>query len=74
MTEITLTVEGMSCGMCSAKVENALKAVNGVTSVNVDLKRGIAKVSYDGATKDEDLTMAVIDAGFKAKVKRGLFK
>ncbi len=73
MASKTLKVEGMKCGECSAKVLKALKAVPNVTDVEVDLKKGKAVVTYDGDVSDEDLCMAVIDAGFKAKVKHGLF-
>jgi len=73
MTSKTLKIEGMKCEKCQAKVDGALRAVPGVTSVDVDLGKGKAKVEFDGDIKDEDLCMAVVDAGFKAKVKHGLF-
>ena len=73
MTKKKLIIEGMKCHNCSSKVEEALKAVPGVTEVNVDLDGGKAVVVCGDDVKDEDLCMAVIDAGFKAKVKRGLF-
>lgn len=73
MTTKTLKIEGMKCQKCSARVNEALSAVPGVKSVDVDLEKGKAKVEYDGAVEDEALCMAVIDAGFKAKVKHGLF-
>ncbi len=69
-----LIIEGMKCSKCSSRVDEALRAVPGVTDVNVDLNGGKATVTCDDAVKDEDLCMAVIDAGFKAKVKHGLFK
>lgn len=73
MTSKTLKIEGMKCEKCQAKVDTALKAVPGVTSVDVDLGKGRAKVEFDGDVDDETLCMAVVDAGFKAKVKHGLF-
>ena len=48
-------------------------AVPGVTEVTVDHVKGKAVIKCDDSVKDEDLCMAVIDAGFKAKVKHGLF-
>jgi len=33
----TLLVEGMSCGHCEKAVKNALKELNGVLKVEVDL-------------------------------------
>jgi len=73
MAKKKLIIEGMKCEKCSAKVEEALKAVPGVTEVAVDLDKGKALVVCGDDVKDEDLCMAVIDSGFKAKVKRGLF-
>lgn len=74
MTKKTLKVEGMMCGNCTAKVEAALSALPGVTSVVADYKKGTAVVQFEGDISDETLAMAVIDSGFKAKVKHGLFK
>jgi len=68
-----LIVEGMKCEKCSAKTKDALLAVPGVTEATVDHVKGKAVVKCDDSVKDEDLCMAVIDAGFKAKVKHGLF-
>ncbi|MCI6025114.1 heavy-metal-associated domain-containing protein [Candidatus Methanarcanum hacksteinii] len=74
MSNKTLIVDGMHCQKCQKKVEDALSAVDGVASVSVDLDKGKAKVELTKDVNDEDLCMAVLDAGFKAKVKHGLFK
>lgn len=34
----TIYVEGMSCGHCVKRVENALKSIDGVVSVEVSLE------------------------------------
>jgi copper chaperone CopZ len=73
MTKTVLLVEGMTCPMCSGGVAAALQRVSGVTEAKVDPKSGKAEVIHDGV-KDEVLIRAVLDAGFKSKVKRGLFK
>ena len=74
MSNKTLIVDGMHYQKCQKKVEDALSAVDGVASVSVDLDKGKAKVELTKDVNDEDLCMAVLDAGFKAKVKHGLFK
>ncbi len=74
MSDKTLIVDGMHCEKCQKKVEDALSGVEGVSSVSVDLGKGKAKVTLDKDVSDEDLCMAVLDAGFKAKVKHGLFR
>ena len=73
MAKIKLKVEGMKCEKCQAKTKAALEGIEGVTSVDVNLDKGLTTVSYDGEIPEEKFTMAVIDAGFKAKVKHGLF-
>jgi copper chaperone CopZ len=60
-----LKVTGMTCGGCSSKVTNALKAVNGVDDVIVSLATGQATVQYDEKlTSPEQLKSAVKEAGY----------
>ena len=58
----TLMIEGMSCAHCSARVENALNAIEGVQA-KVELKKKRAIVETDVA--DDVLIKAVEDAGYK---------
>jgi copper chaperone len=61
----TLKVTGMSCGGCTANVEKALKGVNGVKNVTVNLKPGSAAVEFDtDKTNEKDLAAAVKKAGY----------
>jgi copper chaperone len=63
--QITLKVEGMSCGHCKAAVEKALKGIAGVQGAEVDLDAKVVKVSYDAdKTGKSDLTKAITDAGY----------
>jgi copper chaperone len=65
METITMNVQGMSCGGCVASVTRVLKAVPGVTDVEVTLEPGAAKVSFDPAkTGAPALRSAVEDAGY----------
>lgn len=60
-----LTVHGMTCGGCAAAVEKALRGVNGVTEVRVNLEAKQARVSFDPALATrEQLAAAVVKAGF----------
>ncbi|MBR1452554.1 MAG: heavy-metal-associated domain-containing protein [Candidatus Methanomethylophilaceae archaeon] len=68
----TLKIEGMMCEGCVKKVDDKLSALDKVSKVDVNLKAGKATVEHDGAT-DEELISAVVDAGFRANVKHGLF-
>lgn len=66
----TISVEGMHCNHCKAKVENTLKAVKGVKKFEVSLENACAEVVYaEGKTTPDEIASAVSAAGFPAKVK-----
>lgn len=59
-------VIGMSCASCSAHVDKALRSVQGVEEVNVNLPMNSAKVTYDESQcTPEDLQRAVVRMGFE---------
>lgn len=58
----TITVRGMSCEGCESAVEDALTAVSGVKSVEVDLEG--ESVTVDGTADTEELVTAIEDAGY----------
>lgn len=59
---IILKIEGMSCGHCQMTVENALKAVPGVTEAKVNLAKKEAVVT--GSASREELVKAVEAADY----------
>lgn len=70
-----VSISGMSCEHCMARVENALSAVNGVKTAQVNLAKNEAVVT--GEASDEALKAAIENAGYKVNSvteKRGLFK
>lgn len=73
MSKTTIKVEGMMCEGCVNSVSGSLGKVPGVESVDVNLKKGTATVMHDGVP-DDVLVRAVVDAGFRGTVKRGLFR
>lgn len=72
MAKTTLKIEGMMCEGCVRSVKESLENTDKVTSVDINLKKGAATVEHDGAS-EESLIRAVVDAGFRASVKHGLF-
>lgn len=65
MENITLKIEGMSCGGCVSSVTNVLQPIDGVANVNVTLEPGEAKLEYDPAkTNIEAFKEAIEGAGF----------
>ena len=60
-----LSVSGMTCGGCTSNVTRALKAVSGVSDVQVSLAAGEATVQYDERlTSPDQLKTAVKVAGY----------
>ena len=68
MASTTLSVSGMTCGHCQAKVERALQGVDGVYSATVDRTSGVAEVESSDAVSAADLIAAVERAGYRAAV------
>ncbi len=62
-------VIGMSCASCSAHVAKALRALEGVTEVNVNLPMAFARVTYDETRlSPADLARAVARAGYELRI------
>ena len=59
----TMKVDGMSCGNCAVRVENALNAMEGVWA-RVDLEAGEAQVYMKQKYEDKALKDAVKAAGY----------
>ncbi|MBQ7766027.1 MAG: heavy metal translocating P-type ATPase [Lachnospiraceae bacterium] len=60
------TVTGMSCAACSARVEQAVSKVAGVTNCTVSLLTNTMGV--EGSASETDIIKAVTDAGYGASV------
>ncbi len=67
MTQYNVT--GMSCAACSARVEKAVNAVDGVTSCAVSLLTN--SMGVDGTAAPPDIIAAVEAAGYGASLKDG---
>ena len=65
MQKIHLTIEGMSCGHCVARVRKTLESLDGVRVTGVQI--GAADVEIDPERISPDLlARAVTDAGYEA--------
>lgn len=66
MEKLTLAIEGMSCGHCVGRVQQALAATPGVHVDDVSI--GAASVSFDPAlASPEQIAQAVDAAGYPAR-------
>jgi len=67
-SKVALKVDGMMCSACSAKVEQALKQVDGVKTAEVSLDKKMATVCFDSTkTSPDKLVAAVSKVNFKAQ-------
>jgi Cu+-exporting ATPase len=65
----TLSVEGMTCGACTAAVEGAFKDVAGIKSFSISLLSERAVIEHDTTEISADkLAETIEDVGFDAKV------
>lgn len=60
-------ITGMSCTACSARVEKAVSAVNGVESCSVSLLTN--SMGVEGTASDSDIIQAVRNAGYGISMK-----
>jgi len=68
---VVIPVEGMACVACAASVKRALKAIDGVATVEVSLERRSAQVTYMPAkVTPERLVAAITRLGYRAGVPR----
>lgn len=67
--DITLSISGMTCASCAARIEKALGKVDGVLNAAVNLATEKATVQYiAGQTNLDELVAAVHNTGYDAKV------
>ena len=70
MKKETFNVTGMTCSACSARVERAVKKMEGTAEVSVNLLTNTMTLAYDAAVTSPAAIIAVVeDAGYGASVK-----
>lgn len=67
MENLTLQIDGMSCGHCVSRVEKALSKLEGVDVQNVEV--GAAEMCYDPSRVSPDKILEAVDGlGFEPHV------
>ena len=61
-------IKGMSCAACSARVEKAVKELQGTDIVSVNLLTNSMHV--EGAATEKEIIDAVVKAGYGAKIQK----
>lgn len=64
---ISFAVNGMMCAHCKKRVEDALKAVDGVVSAEADLDKKTVNVETNGSVSEDVLKAAVKEAGYETE-------
>ncbi len=67
--EVTVTVEGLACPFCAYGIEKKLKRVEGVSSIDVQMEKGIVIITgkNDRSVNFGQVPEAVKDSGFSLK-------
>ena len=66
---VTLDVGGMTCASCAQNVEKVLKRLEGISSVNVNVSMGKARIEYNSSVVSvEDMRKAIEDIGYSASM------
>jgi copper chaperone len=69
MQKILLRSQELSCPSCVAKIETALKALDGVSDAKVHFNTGKIEVQHDAQlVKADQLVKAVRSVGYEASV------
>lgn len=58
-------VKGMHCTSCVSMIKKAVRKVNGVENVTVDLDSGLVVVEYDSVQSLSDAIKAITRMGYK---------
>ena len=67
MNSVELKIEDMHCASCILKIENSLKKVKGVETVNVNLANKTTYIKCNDNVNEKDLESAVENAGYKVR-------
>ena len=65
MNKIILKVEGMSCGMCKAHINDAVRKIKGVKKVNADRIKGEVLIIGQDDTEIKDMKDAISQQGYR---------
>jgi copper chaperone len=64
MSRRTISVTDMACTGCEETVEDALEALDGVSSVEADHEADTVEIEADDGVSDDDVAAAIEDAGY----------
>lgn len=66
--ERVITVSDMTCSHCEATVTEAVRSVDGVVDVKVDLKSKQVRVKFDESkTSEAAIKQAIVNSGYEVE-------
>ena len=69
MKKVKFDIQGMTCSSCSAHVEKAVKKLEGIKNINVNLLSNNMIVQYDeNKINNNHIIKAVTEAGYGASI------
>ena len=67
---VRIPIEGMTCTSCVSRITRAVRKIDGIESVKVDLGSDSAIVGFDGArTSLAAIGLVIHDAGYRAHLE-----
>ena len=72
MKEIILNVEGMMCGGCEKRIENAVSSIEGVSKVSANHENGTVTVSVTQEIDQNKIKEKIENIGFTVKERDDL--
>ena len=70
MKSVSITIDGMSCASCVARVENTIKTIPGVTDASVNLATETAEVTYvEGVVQPAAVTATLTESGYPSTTR-----
>lgn len=67
MKELLLNVEGMHCGGCEKRIQNAVSDIDGVENVEASFEAGTVKVTLNKEVDTKVIAETIEDIGFEVK-------
>jgi len=66
LNNFEIRADGLACPYCAYGIEKKFKAIKGVKNIDVDLKKGLVKVSTEKSVKfnEKQLSTLFSDSGF----------
>ena len=64
MKEIILKVEGIECGGCEKRIENAVGTINGVSKVKASHENGTVTITLEQEVEQAVIEQKIEDIGF----------